>query len=134
MRIVKHRTTPPPTTHDEVLVSSDGALAAYATAVPNGTSPFAHSHAAPRPSRTSTTRSASSVVAASGGAPAAPGPASAPVSERPTPPPPAMTREQVRSAAARLGHLPPQSLDEATYPAHWLPDLDHAAGGTGGVR
>jgi len=31
-----------------------------------------------------------------------------------------MTREQIRSSAAKLGYLPPATIEEATYPAAWF--------------
>ena len=101
-------------THDEMLIDSDGRLCGYATAVPNGTRLLA-GHA--RPARHG--RAAS--VRAAAGDPTAPG-AEAP-GPSPRPPGEGIDREHLRSMAAMQGHLPPKDLSEATYPAHWLPEL-----------
>jgi hypothetical protein len=124
--------------HDVVLIDGDR-LAGYAMGVPDGTSPFGgHPQSPPsaavrasRALRPEQERAASSATTPGGTpSPTAPVPSTpAPGAERPTPPS-AADREVIRSSAARLGHLPPQSLDEATYPAAWFAprEREHLSG------
>ena len=97
-------------THDEMLIDSDGKLCGYATAVPNGTRVLA-GHARP------TVRAAAPDPTAPGAETPKPAPSPIP---RPSGPGEGINREHIRSMAARLGHLPPANLDEATYPKEWF--------------
>lgn len=108
------------THHDELLVTSDGKLAGYAMGVPNGTSVL-KGHAPTGVRASAARRSASPTVPVSAGAPAATPPAPAvPAGPEADEVAVAANREHVRSAAAKLGYLPPTNMDEATYPKEWF--------------
>lgn len=116
-------------THDEILIDADGKLCGYATMVPNGTSVL-NGHPAPRIRASGSGHGSPSGAAISAGGPAAMTPASVPAGSEADDQPDAAAvarhREQVRSMAARQGHLPPASLDEATYPGAWFTPAERA--------
>lgn len=107
--------------HDELVLAANGTAISYKRGIPTrparphvvaGTEP------SPRPRMGVLPRSPGAL-----GAPL-PSPSAVPTATAPAPAPlTAAQRENIRSLAARSGYLPPQSLDEATYPSHWFPEL-----------